>query len=254
MDSAQIDGIPLFGDHGARSSGAAFTMTSVSPRAGCVSVGSRWKVLVQSGSDALVVRGGRSQSHAAAWENALETAHRGLDLMSVQGIADLSIQNPDEDHLVWWQEDARLIARVFYAHTQRVQLSMTITVRDAAGRIVRQPRRRPSWHESYRFFRLAQATDDTFDAYRNLFLALECVLDDRYPKGKTERESSWLRRSLGQIHGSTSLAAFAAANSSDPVADIVRYNPCGRNADGCMAGECDCRCRSSDDKDGERCS
>jgi hypothetical protein len=151
----------------------------------------------------------------------LEAAHRGLDLLSVEGVADLSIQNPDEDHLVWWLEGSRLIMRLFAILTSTFQLSAALTVRDAAGHIVRQLRSRPVWHESFRFFRLAQVTDDAFDAYRNLFLALECVLDDRYPKTQREADSVWLRGALGQIHSSASLATFAAANSKDPVADIV---------------------------------
>ncbi len=221
MDIAQLDGMSLFGERGARSGGAAFRLTSAAPKTGTVRIGSRWKVSVHEGSEALVVGGGRSTSYSAAWQAALEVAHRGLDLLAVSGFADLSIQNADEDHLVWWFEGSRLIMRIFAILTSSFQVSATLTVRDAAGHMVRQPRTKQVWHESFRFFRLAQVTEDIFDAYRNLYLALECVLDDRYPKGRRESESVWLRRALGQIHSFASLAAFAATNSRDPVADIV---------------------------------
>lgn len=223
MDDAQIDGMPLLGRRGGRSSGAVFTLSKTAPKSGSVRVGSHWRASIQEGSDALVVRGGKSTTYAGAWQHGLEAAQRALDLVSVQSFGDLSIQNPDEDHLVWWLNDSRLTLRLFAMQTSQFQMSLGgITVRDSAGHIVRAKTHRTDWHESYRFFRLAQATDDAFDAYRNLFLALECLLDDRYPIARRESERKWLQRVLGQIHGKTSLKSFASTRSKDAVADIVR--------------------------------
>jgi hypothetical protein len=222
LDYAQIDGIPLLGRRGGRSSGAVFTLSKTAARGGSVRVGSHWRASLQEGSDALVVRGGRSTTYAGAWQHGLEAAQRALDLVSVRGFGDLSIQNPDEDHLVWWLRDSRLTLRLFAMQTSQFQMSLQLTVRDAAGRIVRAKTPQADWHESYRFFRLAQATDDAFDAYRNLFLALECLLDDLYPKTRSESEPEWLRRALGQVHGKASLESLAGTRSKDPVADIVR--------------------------------
>ncbi len=53
MDVAQIDGMPLLGRRGARSSGAAFAFTSAAPKTGSIGVGSRWEVSFKKGSDAL---------------------------------------------------------------------------------------------------------------------------------------------------------------------------------------------------------
>lgn len=222
MDTAQIGGMPLLGDRGARSSGAAFTLTSQSPKSASIGIGGRWRVTVQKGSDSLVVRGGRSRSCAAAWENALDAAHRGLDLLSLTGVVNLSMQNPEEDCGVWWLDGSDLIIRLFTVETLTLEMSVRPQVRDAAGRLVRQSRKRLTWHESYRFFRLAQVTDDALNAYRNLYLALECLLDECSPHRPREPEDVWLRRALGQVHQSASLARFASLGARDPVAAIVR--------------------------------
>ena len=57
----------------------------------------------------------------------------------------------------------------------------------------------PEWHESARYFRLSQLTDDLLDSFRNIYLALESILDHLAPQRTTsplEREGSWFRRAL----------------------------------------------------------
>lgn len=152
----------------------------------------------------------------------MDAAHRGLDLLSLTGVVNLSMRNPEEDYAVWWLDGSDLIMRLFAVETFGFEMSAKLQVRDASGHIVRQPKKRPIWHESYRFFRLAQVTDDALDAYRNLYLALECLLDDRCPQKPGEAENAWLRRALEPIHQARSLARFASPGASDPVAAIVR--------------------------------
>ena len=152
----------------------------------------------------------------------MDAAHRGLDLLSLAGVVNLSMRNPEEDYAVWWLDGSVLIMRLFVVETFGIEMSATAQVRDASGHLVRQPKRRPVWQESYRFFRLAQVTDDVLDAYRNLYLALECLLDEVCPHKYREAEAAWLRRALGPIHQAGSLARFAPKGASDPVAAIVR--------------------------------
>jgi hypothetical protein len=222
MDKAAIGGMPLLGDRGARSSGAAFRLTSESPKTASIGAGGRWRVSVRKGIGALVVRGGRSRSCGVAQENALEAAHRGLDLLSLTGAVNLSLHNPEEDYAVWWFDGSDLIIRLFDVATSSFEMSARIQIRDAAGRLVREPRERLGWHESYRFFRLAQVTDDALDAFRNLYLALECLLDERSPQQRGEAEDAWLRRALGQFHQAANLARFAPQDPVNPVVAIVR--------------------------------
>ena len=215
MRAAQVGGIPLLGDRGTRSSGAAFTLTAAAPKSASIAVGSRWRVSVSRGKDSLVVRGGRSRSCEVAWENAMDAAHRGLDLLSLTGVVNLSMRNPEEDYAVWWLDGSDLVMRLFAMETFGFEMSAKLQVRDVSGRLVRQPRQPPIWHESYRFFRLAQVTDDALDAYRNLYLALECLLDDICPHRRGEAENAWLRRALRPIHQASSLVRFASAGAQD---------------------------------------
>ncbi len=76
---------------------------------------------------------------------------------------------------------------------------------DADGNLVPPVPTPPlAWHESLRYFRLSQTTDDLFDAYRNAYLALESILSSIAPQrtdaaGKVnEGESGYLK--LAESH------------------------------------------------------
>lgn len=52
-------------------------------------------------------------------------------------------------------------------------------------------------HDSLRFYRMSQCARGLFDAYRNAYLALECLVSDEAPKGPRESELCWLTRVIG---------------------------------------------------------
>jgi len=52
-------------------------------------------------------------------------------------------------------------------------------------------------HEALRFYRMSQCARGLFDAYRNAYLALECLVSDESPKKRNERELEWLSRVIG---------------------------------------------------------
>jgi hypothetical protein len=51
-------------------------------------------------------------------------------------------------------------------------------------------------HPALRFYRLANVSADLFDAFRNAYLALECLASDATTKGASESELNWLKRAL----------------------------------------------------------
>jgi hypothetical protein len=62
-----------------------------------------------------------------------------------------------------------------------------------------------------------------FDAYRNMFLALEAVLDHIAPKKPGESETEWLGRAVTdavQRHAAD-LAAFVRTSGKDPVEAFI---------------------------------
>jgi hypothetical protein len=104
-------GLPLIDVEGALCSGAAFGLNRPSPESAVLALGP-WSVEVQKGLAAVVTRGGLDASPNQALSPGLLQAQRGLDLLSIQGTANLTIRRFDEDHLVWWPGPTGLTVRV----------------------------------------------------------------------------------------------------------------------------------------------
>ena len=102
----------------------------------------------------------------------------------IQGVNDLAIRAIDEDHIIWWVEEGEVVLRVVSLAPMHVDVPpVPISIVDSAGAIVpRPPTPTIRWHESFRYFRLSQTTEDLFDAYRNSYLALESVLSGIAPQ------------------------------------------------------------------------
>ena len=190
------------------------------------SIADGWMALVRSDSQDLVVSGPRGAAdYESAVEDAIGAAQEALDLIAAEGGPALTIEGTETGHIVWWTETRGIVVRDMAITDFGVSFSGTAEVRDAAGTLVTQPAP-PSvlWHESFRYFRISQTTGDLFDAYRNLYLAVESLLSTVVPMrlnaaGRpAEREGEWLRRALTQIHPATvNLANYAVAGVASPV-------------------------------------
>jgi hypothetical protein len=102
-----------------------------------------------------------------------------------------------------------------------------LEVRDPEGNIVPPAPVVPVHHIGFRFFRLAQVTDDLYDAYRNMYLAFEVLLSSRFPVIKGEREGEWLARGLEGASRDillTDLVAAGTANVVQAVLDLIYYD------------------------------
>ncbi len=103
-----------------------------------------------------------------------------------------------------------------------VSLTATLSVVDAHGNPKPAPPLPVVWHPSFRYFRVSQTSTDLFDAYRNLYLALESILTTIVPFDRSVAESQWLERALRQIGKTLPLARYAPAGSIDLPADICQ--------------------------------
>ncbi|MES1254681.1 MAG: methylamine utilization protein MauJ, partial [Acidobacteriota bacterium] len=75
---------------------------------------------------------------------------------------------------------------------------------------------------AFRYFRYSQASQNVFDAYRSMFLALEAALDHLDPKRQGDSEKDWLRRALGSaVRRGIDLSGFVASSSKDPVEGFI---------------------------------
>ncbi|WP_141212940.1 hypothetical protein [Halorubrum sp. Ea1] len=155
-----------------------------------IDVNDDWKVELADSSQYAVARG---TIDVDTEEEALSHSHsalqQALDILSIQNDDQLRVENADSSRIVWWESDGSQHLRVVEISDVSVSMEASATVIDEDGNEVEIESDPTEWHESLRYFRLAQNTDDLFDAYRNLFLALELILSERVPINSGERES-----------------------------------------------------------------
>ena len=151
---------------------------------------------------------------------ARDTANAVLDLISVRSVGSYALEPTAFTALCWSVSADGPLLRVTN------EMDTTFTVR-AGGGPVPTP---VVWHESMRFFRFAQTSSDLFDAFRNLYLALESILNHICPmqlnaSGKpAEREGVWTIRALreaelrlqGKFKGITLSQYLPAGTYPDP--------------------------------------
>jgi hypothetical protein len=186
-----------------------------------------WSAFARSDGQDLIVSGpqGAAADYETALEDAISAAQEALDLIAAEGGPALTIEGAETGHTVWWTETRGIVLRDMAIRDLGFSFSATAEVRDAAGNLVTQPAPPPvPWHQSFRYFRISQTTGDLFDAYRNLYLAVESLLSTVVPMHLStlgrpvEGEGAWLRRALTQIHPATvDLANYAVAGVANPV-------------------------------------
>lgn len=225
MKTLTLGAIALVGPGAPLRSGAAFILSEQARRSETVEVDG-WEVEVQDELSVVVARGGGDLKHLDAFRNGLAIAQKGLDLMSASGQGDLQIRSFDDDHLTWWNDGGCTSLRITSIARAGFAFTATAEVRDKDGNVVPQNRPILLWHESFRYFRLSQTSDDLFDAFRNAYLALESILSviapQRMKSGKpAEGEGAWFERALKEAGNLIDLKPFAPPTSTDVVAHLI---------------------------------
>jgi hypothetical protein len=225
-DLPRYGGIPLWNDEAAPCAGGLFDLDRAPGESAIHTVG-EWSVEVRAGERVVVVRGGGEGTYEDASREALRFGQEGLDLLCALGSDGVSIRGVADRRFTWWVDGGHgPTLRLTTMAPQGLTVGRaTIVVRDANGDVVPQPPEPPlAWHESFRYFRLSQASDDLFDAYRNAYLALESVLSAIAPQRTSpttgrvsEGEGDWFRRALTEADRLTTLAGHVPAGTSDVV-------------------------------------
>jgi hypothetical protein len=205
-------------------SGGAFLLAQACEVDSQIEVPPGSQVETRKGNPYVVARLDWSAGAADAFNAAYEASQKGLDLLAVQGKACLSTRNASEECIVWWRESSTKLLRVISVVTLSVTVgSPTLSVTDSTGKVVTPPPQPPIiYDESFRCIRLAELTDDVFDAFRNMYLAFERLLEGIAPRRMKERESSWLRRALSVVNQSVPLNSIYKAATKDIVDDVLR--------------------------------
>jgi hypothetical protein len=220
LDPAALDGMALLDGH---ETGGALLLDEAAPADAVADAGDGWTVEVRAGSRCVVARCKDIHPAESVYELAANAAQRSLDLFSVRNVGNLHILHAEDEHLLWWAENGRRIIRVFGVATLKMDVPpVRVRVTDASGRErPTPPEPEVAWDPSFRYFRLAQVSDEVFDAFRNLYLALESILSGWRPPNQGEREFDWLLRALREAEtDGLNLVPFAPDGSTDPAEDI----------------------------------
>ncbi len=163
-----------------------------------------------------------ARSHEQACSLGIGLLQEGLDLLSIQGKADLLTRDTRDEYFAWWTEDSTKWIVIVATVTMTVTLGTpTLTVMDSAGKIVPPPAAKPTKYSlAFRFFRMSRASKDLYDSYRNMYLAFELLLSARCPKLR-ERESDWLKSSLHAAERELHLGRLVPKSATDAVSWIV---------------------------------
>ncbi len=109
---ATLAGILVADKYSNLDSGAAFLLGQKCNTSKMIYINSNDEVEVQEGCPYVVSQIRGASSADDAFNKAYEVAQQGLDMLSITGQADLSIQNASDEYLVWWREQSTQILRV----------------------------------------------------------------------------------------------------------------------------------------------
>lgn len=141
---------------------------------------------------------------------AWSVVQEALDLLAARSRIALATSLGEQEFLTWFDQDSGLILTL--VDTTCATWSANITVQGSPSPFPPQPI--PFVHHAaLRFYRLSQISSDLFDAYRNAYLSLECLLSDVSARISSERELDWLKRVVS-THFSSAVPSGIDANAA----------------------------------------
>jgi hypothetical protein len=179
--------------------GCLLPLTRSPKTSGIISLTNDVRVEIRKGVPAVVVRNLRGIEPTQLLSLGVEAANAALDLFAGTGAAAANIGDVEEFHATWRSEESQFVVRLCLSYAMQFRAMVGGFYREEDGNLVLSP---PpgEWHRALRYFRLSQSSSDLFDAFRNLYLALECHLNEVAPRGDKEGEGSWLARALQRAY------------------------------------------------------
>lgn len=136
----------------------------------------------------------RSQEDAK--NNAWRVLQEAFDVLAARKQATLQTAEGDCMYLVWVKDGTGYEFVFIDTADAAWSMSMSISTEGTATAVPAPSQTPLPRHPALRFYRLANASGDLFDAFRNAYLAMECLVSDATPKGATESELNWLKRAF----------------------------------------------------------
>jgi len=160
-------------------SGAAFLLTQKCDIDRIVTISADREAEVSQNSPYVVARIKGATNATDAFNDSREVVQQALDILSAQGEAHLTTRNTQDDSLIWWRGPSGQVLRFVSVSNMSVTTGLAkVVVTDKDGNVVPPtPQPQAIYHEGLRYFRLSQTTDDLFEAFRNMYLAFESLLE-----------------------------------------------------------------------------
>lgn len=184
---------------------------------------SGWQVELKKEHDHVVARSRQPRDHESLVTSGLEQIQRCLDIISVKKKGIFVLHQPELNHVMVFQRNVHTVLRYFSVVTLAISINVAVEVRDKNGNIKpTAPVPEPTWTWAFRYYRMSQASHNIFDAYRNLFLSLEALLNEICPKRSSEGEKEWLGRALSEVATRVKLASYMPDTTEIPVDYFIR--------------------------------
>lgn len=189
-----------------------------------------WEVELRQGRAYAVARTNRTLAGTDLVDKGISSVHMALDLSSVEDGDHLLTKEPADQHIAVEMSEGGREVRIqdICDFAPSIEIAATTYTRADGTTVPDRPRPEVAWSPAFRFHRLSQASADVFEAFRNLYLGLEALLDEHFPQdrkdrgGKAEGEWNWLVRALRQAEVKVNLSRLAAPGSKDPANDLAK--------------------------------
>lgn len=155
-------------------------------------------VTIRRGAPFATVSLVRPLNQDEAKNDAWRVMQNALDIFAARRQAILQTSEGDCTYLVWVKEEVGYELVIVDTADAPWSMSMSLEIEGAGPTAPASmpPPPPPPHHPALRFYRLAHVSADLFDAFRNAYLALECLASEATPKGSSESELNWLKRAL----------------------------------------------------------
>lgn len=217
----KLGNIEVADSTGSYNSGAALLLDEEPSKNETVRVDQDWEVELEEENRYVVARTPQNLDADSVLSPAHGAVQKALDLLSFQNEGDFTCRDVDEERIIWWRDGQSQHLRTLNITGLGIATSAAAVKTSGSGKQSTPTLPKPNWHESLRYFRLAQKTDDLFDAYRNIYLALEMILSHRDPQKSSEGEKAWFERALKNAHNQLGLDKFVP-NQQKVVDSIVQ--------------------------------
>lgn len=203
-------------------SGVSFLLSKKSPINDVFEFESgKWEVEIQKNNQQIVARCKDILPEEQLLRIGFDFSQKYLDLLSVSKKITLGIDHPDQKYILVFNKENRAIGRMVSNGDLGVSTEVTITITDKEGKIVEPPPiPQPEWNPSFRYYRISQSGSDLYDAYRNLYLAFESLMQNITPINPGERETDWVNRAL-QVIGQKIPLNTLVPEGKDPIPYIA---------------------------------